>query len=89
MSHNVRVVKVYDIRPVDLDTGKRLAIPKHEYKKCDCCGKPIAIINELSNGHFIGSDCATILPHTKMGQNPAKAFGLSKKQEAYFISLQS
>jgi hypothetical protein len=80
----VRVIRKYDIRPVDFDSGKRLAIPREQMEECQCCGKKIVIINELSNGHHLGSECAAIIPHNR---GELKIFGLSKKQLSYFFSI--
>jgi hypothetical protein len=54
----IRVIKKYDIRPVDPDTGRRIAISEVDVKECACCGRRIVKVAELSTGHIIGQNCA-------------------------------
>ena len=48
--------------------------------KCACCGRDIYIVVELANGEMIGSECACIIPNSRimrMGRF------LNKKQQEY------
>jgi hypothetical protein len=85
----LQVVKVVDLRPVDFQTGRRLALTAAEMERCEACGTPMAVVHVLSTGHRLGSSCATVVRHL----NPAREdlglgiFGLRARVVAFFRSL--
>lgn len=80
------IAKQYDIRPVDFQTGKRIAVAENEKKTCACCGKKIVKVSELNNGDLIGSECAVNVQfvNPNLPEMGLKNFGLSQKQLDYF-----
>ena len=41
---NVSIIKIIDLRPVDWDSGKRLAISTEECAECQRCGRRHAVV---------------------------------------------
>lgn len=57
-----RIHKIEDLRPIDWDTGKRVALAAGEGAECQRCGKEHAIVyhmehKETGNAHCVGSGC--------------------------------
>lgn len=59
----VRIKSVFDIRPIDFSTGKRLDIPRDEWFDCNECGAKHARVYELSDGRTVGRNCALRLAY--------------------------
>lgn len=81
----IQVERVEDIRPVDFETGKHLAIARDQMETCQCCGRKIVKIVHLTNGNRIGTGCAFHIERPDL----AKAFKdeLSKKQTQYLTEI--
>lgn len=85
MNKKMTVVKIIDLRPVDLDTGKRLPLSPSEMHECTCCGKNISKAAVMNNGLEVGIECSNVL--TLMHQYAPDFLGASKKQATYFASF--
>ena len=84
------IVRRYDIRPVDFDSGKRLAVPADQMETCQCCGKRIVKVCELSNGDKIGSECAVMVDIFRFQAVTAEAVEFvrgSARQYRYLAAL--
>src|ERR1700680_3495350 len=78
---NVKLISVTDLRPIDWNSGKRLAIPVEECNVCDRCGKTHVKVYEVeADGLFysVGSGCCKRL----LGWEPAKIDVLEKERSA-------
>jgi len=86
MTRQMKVYKVkeYDVRPIDFVTGKRIAVTNEQRETCQCCGKKILKVTELSDGRKVGSECAVFMSmfgfEPAGGLHPSKSLGLSQKQ---------
>jgi len=76
---------IEDIRPIDFDSGKRLAITGDAMETCGCCGRKIMRVAVLSNGDRIGTECAAWIerPDTIALCQPR----FTKKQIAYYSGI--
>lgn len=55
-----RLVSVRDVRPIDLDTGKRIELPADMLPECCRCGRRHAKVYEVTDGarvRTVGSGC--------------------------------
>ena len=92
MARRMWTVKVEDFRPLDFQSGKRLALVSGEMKQCQCCGKKMSKGHWLNTGHLVGSDCAMSLeilstnPKTRTDPKEAAFFRVTPKQTAFFLS---
>lgn len=86
MNSNKRPTTKFDLRPVDFDSGKRLALPNNEKIACDCCGKKMAIGYNTVDGHKIGTECANIANYLRYRDEITanNMMGISKKQAEFF-----
>jgi hypothetical protein len=59
-AQNVQLIEVIDLRPIDFQSGKRLAIPANECNVCDRCGKlhvKIYVVEADGCMYKVGSGC--------------------------------
>lgn len=83
------IVRREDFRPIDWNSGKRLALTAGEMKQCDCCGKKISKGDWTNTGHLIGSECSISI-QLMNGQSEAhiqqwlKTYGITTKQLSFF-----
>lgn len=83
----VRLISVTDLRPIDFQSGKRLAIPASECNVCDRCGKLHVKVYEVeadSMIYHVGSGCCKRL----FGWEPAKQDVQAKERIAEAKALQ-
>lgn len=55
------ITEVYDIRPIDFETGKRIDVPRDDWMDCDECGSKHARVYRLNSGKSVGRNCASKL----------------------------
>lgn len=86
MNRNRRPTTKFDLRPVDFDSGKRMALPNSEKINCDCCGKKIAMGYNTLDGHKIGSECANMADYLRYSDqiSASNIYGISKKQAEFY-----
>jgi hypothetical protein len=78
---NVKLISITDLRPIDFQSGKRLAIPAAECNVCDRCEKLHVKVYEIeADGLFysIGSGCCKRM----FGWEPAKMDVQEKERRA-------
>lgn len=84
---NVQLLSVIDLRPIDFQSGKRLAIPADAMNVCDRCGKLHVKVYEVMADNAIynvGSGCCKRL----FGWEPAKQDVQAKERIAEEKALQ-
>lgn len=84
---NVQLISVIDLRPIDFQSGKRLAIPAEACNICDRCGKlHVKVYEVMADGetYSVGSGCCKRL----FGWEPAKQDVLDKERIAEEKALQ-
>lgn len=84
---SVKLISVKDLRPIDWNSGKRLAIPASECNVCDRCGKLHVKVYEVqADGSFysVGSGCCRRM----FGWEPAKEDVQTKERQAEEKAMQ-
>lgn len=84
---NVQLLSVTDLRPIDWQSGKRLAIPAEACNVCDRCGKlHVKVYEVLADDmiYHVGSGCCKRL----FGWEPEKKDVLAKERIAEAKALQ-
>jgi hypothetical protein len=80
-------MKVIDLRPVDFDSGRRMALPRDEMRECSCCGKKVVKVAVMNRGGEVGLECSKALETlSTRGLKAAAFFGVSARQVAYFTT---
>lgn len=84
--NRVYVAKRYDVRPVDFDSGKRLAISEDEKATCSCCGKKIMKVAETNTGALLGSECVNLIDFAQVWglEKYAQMYRVTKKQRSWY-----
>ena len=69
----LRVVRHYDVRPVD-GAGRRVPAEAADLRTCQCCGRRIARVAVMENGAEVGAECETLLewPVYRFGRKPSR-----------------
>ena len=88
MNSNKVTTKKFDLRPINYDTGKRMALPTSEKATCACCGRKIAMGWMNVDGETIGSECAVISDQMRYQNTITErmliGWGWSRKQMAFY-----
>lgn len=83
-------VKAEDFRPIDFQSGHRLALASGEMRECQCCGKKISKGSWTNTGHLLGSECAMSInmlnwhPMTQTDESWRCTLGIGPKQFAFY-----
>ena len=77
----------FDLRPIDFQSNKRLALPNSEKIRCECCGRKIAKGVVLNTGEKIGTECAKVgrlLQDHGTKRSTLYSMQISEKQVEFF-----
>ena len=85
---NRRTTTTFDLRPVDFQSGKRLALPNDQKINCECCGRKIAKGVNLASGEKVGTECGVVSDHLRtrdeITKRGAEIMRISQKQADFF-----